>query len=43
VNEQNVRAQRFYQKMGFTVVGRKSFIVNGKRCSDYVLARPPAV
>lgn len=43
VNEQNVRAQRFYEKMGFTVMGRKSFIVNGKRCSDYVLARPPAV
>ncbi|OZG26649.1 GNAT family N-acetyltransferase [Williamsia sp. 1138] len=43
VNEQNVRAQRFYQKMGFAVVGRKSFVVNGKRCSDFVLARPPAI
>jgi ribosomal protein S18 acetylase RimI-like enzyme len=41
VNDQNLRAQRFYQKMGFTVVGRKSFLVNGKRCSDLVLARPP--
>ncbi len=42
VNDQNVRAQRFYRKMGFAVVGRKSFVVNGKRCSDFVLARPPA-
>ena len=41
VNEQNRRAQRFYEKMGFTIVGRKSFVVGGKRCSDYVLARTP--
>jgi hypothetical protein len=27
--------------MGFTIVGRKSFVVGGKRCSDYVLARTP--
>jgi ribosomal protein S18 acetylase RimI-like enzyme len=41
VNDQNRRAQRFYEKMGFAIVGRKSFVVNGKTCSDFVLARTP--
>jgi ribosomal protein S18 acetylase RimI-like enzyme len=41
VNEQNRRAQRFYEKMGFTVVGRKSFVVNGRTCSDFILSRTP--
>jgi ribosomal protein S18 acetylase RimI-like enzyme len=41
VNQQNLRAQRFYEKMGFAVVGRKTFVVNGKSCNDFVLARTP--
>jgi ribosomal protein S18 acetylase RimI-like enzyme len=41
VNQQNRRAQRFYEKMGFAVVGRKTFVVNGKTCNDFVLARTP--
>jgi hypothetical protein len=27
--------------MGFAVVGRKTFVVNGKTCNDFVLARTP--
>lgn len=43
-NSQNVRARRFYEKQGFTVVGARTFIVGGQRCRDVVyervLARP---
>lgn len=41
VNEQNLRAQKFYRKMGFDVVGRKTFTVNGTVCNDFILARTP--
>ncbi|MFT4127934.1 MAG: GNAT family N-acetyltransferase [Gordonia sp. (in: high G+C Gram-positive bacteria)] len=40
VNEENVRAQRFYAKMGFTQVGTKSFDLNGNIEHDWVLSRP---
>lgn len=41
VNEQNLRAQKFYRKMGFDVVGRKTFTVNGTVCHDFIFARTP--
>lgn len=40
VNQQNVRAQRFYAKHGFTTVGEKRFRVGERLENDYVLARP---
>lgn len=40
VNQQNVRAQRFYAKHGFTTVGEKRFRVGERLEHDYVLARP---
>ncbi|HEY9312357.1 GNAT family N-acetyltransferase [Williamsia sp.] len=41
VNQKNLRAQRFYRKMGFEVVGHKTFQVNGAICNDFIFARTP--
>lgn len=38
VNQENARAQRFYEKMGFRRVGVKSFDLNGNIEHDFVLA-----
>ena len=43
VNQLNVRAQRFYAKQGFVVVGTKQFDVGGQLHDDFVMARPLAV
>ncbi|MYR05775.1 GNAT family N-acetyltransferase [Gordonia sp. SID5947] len=40
VNQENVRAQRFYAKMGFTRVGVKTFDLNGSIEHDFILAQP---
>lgn len=40
VNQQNDRAQRFYGKSGFTVVGTKRFLVGDTYENDYVMERP---
>lgn len=40
VNQQNVRAQRFYAKCGFTVVGTKRFLVGDRYEDDFVMERP---
>jgi ribosomal protein S18 acetylase RimI-like enzyme len=40
VNQENVRAQRFYAKHGFTVTGTKSFRLGAGTEQDYVLVRP---
>ncbi|MFW0797405.1 GNAT family N-acetyltransferase [Gordonia sp. CPCC 205515] len=37
VNQENVRAQRFYTKMGFTRAGVKTFDLGGRIEHDYVL------
>ncbi len=42
VNQDNVRARRFYTKQGFVVVGTKQFDVGGQRHDDFVMARPLA-
>jgi ribosomal protein S18 acetylase RimI-like enzyme len=42
VNEENARAQRFYAKHGFAVVGRKRFLVGARWEDDFVLERPLA-
>ncbi len=39
VNEHNPRANRFYDKSGFRVVGRKKFLVGGKWEDDFVRER----
>jgi len=39
VNELNARAIRFYEKHGFTRVGRKTFLLGGVLENDYVLER----
>ncbi|MGC4932758.1 GNAT family N-acetyltransferase [Gordonia sp. DT30] len=39
VNQENVRAQRFYAKMGFSRAGVKTFDLNGTIEHDYVLVR----
>ncbi len=39
VNQENVRAQRFYTKMGFVRVGVKTFDLNGSIEHDYILAQ----
>lgn len=39
VNRHNVRAQRFYAKSGFAVVGTKHFTVGSVREDDYVMER----
>lgn len=40
VNQQNVRAQRFYSKHGFTINGTKTFRLGAGIESDYVMVRP---
>jgi ribosomal protein S18 acetylase RimI-like enzyme len=40
VNQQNLRAQRFYAKNGFERVGTKRFLVGGAYEDDYVMERP---
>ena len=40
VNQHNVRAQRFYAKQGFVVVGTKQFDVGGALHDDFVMVRP---
>lgn len=40
VNQQNVRAQRFYSKHGFTIAGTKTFRVGRRVEADYVMTRP---
>ncbi|APA99862.1 GNAT family N-acetyltransferase [Nocardia seriolae] len=37
VNQENVRAQRFYGKHGFRVAGTKTFLVGAQRHHDYVM------
>jgi ribosomal protein S18 acetylase RimI-like enzyme len=37
VNQKNVRAQRFYQKNGFKIVGEKTFNVGGQVHHDFVM------
>ncbi len=39
VSNVNLRAQRFYTKMGFTKVGHKSFWLNGQEQRDFVMIR----
>jgi ribosomal protein S18 acetylase RimI-like enzyme len=39
VNQQNARANRFYEKSGFGIVGTKKFLVGGKWEDDYVRER----
>ncbi|WP_306363595.1 GNAT family N-acetyltransferase [Nocardia sp. CC227C] len=39
VNQQNQRAQRFYAKHGFQVVGTKTFLVGAQLHSDFVMQR----
>lgn len=39
VNQQNLRAQRFYGKSGFTVVGAKRFRVGDRYEDDFVMER----
>ena len=39
VNEENERANRFYEKNGFAVVGRKKFLVGTRYEDDYVRER----
>lgn len=38
-NEQNLRAQAFYRKHGFEVVGRRTYVVGGLEHDDVVLLR----
>nr|WP_246585014.1 N-acetyltransferase [[Mycobacterium] fortunisiensis] len=40
VNQENVRAQRFYTKNGFTVAGTKTFQLGAGVENDYVMVRP---
>jgi ribosomal protein S18 acetylase RimI-like enzyme len=40
VNQQNARAQAFYVRSGFAVVGTKHFTVGARIEDDYVLERP---
>jgi ribosomal protein S18 acetylase RimI-like enzyme len=40
VNQQNVRASRFYEKQGFAVVGEKRFRVGSELHHDFVRLRP---
>jgi ribosomal protein S18 acetylase RimI-like enzyme len=39
VNEENERAQAFYEKSGFVKVGRKRFLVGERWENDYVMER----
>jgi len=40
VNQQNARAQAFYVRSGFAIVGTKHFTVGTRVEDDYVLERP---
>lgn len=40
VNQENARAQRFYAKQGFEIIGTKRFQVGDRLEHDYVLQRP---
>ncbi|GAB11105.1 putative acetyltransferase [Gordonia araii NBRC 100433] len=39
VNQENARAQRFYEKAGFLRVGTKTFDLNGRTEHDFVLVK----
>ena len=39
VNQENLRAQRFYHKHGFKVNGTRTFQVGARRENDYVMVR----
>lgn len=39
VNEENAKAQRFYEKSGFVRVGRKRFLVGDRWEHDFVMER----
>jgi ribosomal protein S18 acetylase RimI-like enzyme len=39
VNQQNLRAQRFYAKHGFTINGTKTFHLGSRLENDYVMVR----
>ncbi|MDL9936412.1 GNAT family N-acetyltransferase [Gordonia sp. ABSL1-1] len=39
VNQENLRAQRFYTKMGFTRAGVKTFDLNGSVEHDYIMSQ----
>ncbi|MCQ4122304.1 GNAT family N-acetyltransferase [Rhodococcus tibetensis] len=39
VNQENLRAQRFYQKHGFETVGTKTFLVGSQLHHDFVMQR----
>ncbi|MCX4094793.1 GNAT family N-acetyltransferase [Nocardia sp. alder85J] len=39
VNQENVRAQRFYAKHGFEIVGTRTFTVGTRLCRDYVMQK----
>ncbi len=39
VNQHNARANRFYEKNGFAIVGTKQFLVGGKLEDDFVRER----
>ena len=41
-NGENARAQAFYRRHGFTVVGRRTYDVGGVRHDDVVMLRSPA-
>jgi ribosomal protein S18 acetylase RimI-like enzyme len=40
VNQENVRANRFYEKQGFVLVGTKKFLVGERYEDDFVRERP---
>ena len=40
VNQENLRAQKFYAKHGFTQVGTKTFLVGAQLHHDFVMERP---
>lgn len=40
VNQENVRANRFYEKQGFALVGTKKFLVGERYEDDFVRERP---
>jgi ribosomal protein S18 acetylase RimI-like enzyme len=40
VNQENARANRFYEKSGFTLVGTKHFLVGDRLEDDFVRERP---
>jgi ribosomal protein S18 acetylase RimI-like enzyme len=40
VNQRNARAQRFYNKNGFTTAGTKTFVVGAHTEHDFMMVRP---